>query len=193
MDGYYDHGPLVALQRPIAITSPLREFTRAVTYRTASLLGLLFHDIDRLVEHRAGKTIEQLVLEEGEDAYRSTEARCLATVLRERPTGLIALADQDRLWLGAGQAHQLSDCTPVILDFELPNLYWRIQKTARERQTSRWHPLFEGMPQSVSDLRPYWSVWRSAQPDPSIRFSADTLTVAQTSERLLDWIRDGME
>jgi len=193
MDGYYDHSPLVLVERPVVITSPLREFTRAVTYRTASLLGLPFHDIDRLVEHRAGKTIEQLVLEEGEGAYRSAEAGCLATVLDERPTGLIALADQDHLWIGADQAHQPSDWTVVILDFELPNLYWRIQSTARDRETSHWHPLFEGIPESVSDLRPFWSAWRRSQPSSSMRFSADNLTVAQTSQRLQDWIQGGSE
>jgi hypothetical protein len=193
MDGYYDHGPLVLVERPVVVTSPLREFTRAVAYRTASLLGLPFHDIDRLVEHQAGKTIEQLVLEEGEGAYRSAEAKCLATALEQRLGGIIALADQDTAWLGTGGSRERSDCILVILDFELPNLYWRIQTTARDRQTSHWHPLFEGMPQSVSDIRPFWSTWRSAQPESGLRLSADTWTVAQTSQWLQDWIQGGSE
>lgn len=190
MDGYYDYSPLVLLQRPLVLTSPLREFTRAVAYRTASLLGLPFHDIDRLIEHQVGREIEQLVLEEGESAYRRTEADCLAKVLQQRPYGVVALADQDGTWRREEESHEQDEHTLVILDFELANLYWRIQTTGRERQASQWHPLYEGMPKSVSDLRPFWSAWQGAQPAAGLRIPADMLSVAQTSQRLQDWVHD---
>lgn len=189
MDGYYDHAPLVSMELPLVITSPLREFTRAVSYRTASLLGLPFHDVDRLIEHRVGKKIEQVVIEEGESAYREAEAECLAEVLGQRPSGLIALADQDRPLPehnGVGPA----PFALIILDLELANLYWRIQTTGRERESTQWHPLFEGMPQSVNDLRPFWSTWQGAHSVSGLRIPADSLTVGQTSERLQDWIRE---
>lgn len=188
MEGYYDHSPRVLLQRPLVITSPLREFTRAVAYRTASLLGLPFHDIDRLIEHQVGKEIGQLVLEEGERAYRNQEAECLASVLLQRPSGVIALADQEETWEGTDKSPEPGDYTLVILDFELANLYWRIQKTGREREATEWHPLFEGMPTSIRDIGPFWSAWQSAQPESGLRIPADTLTVAQASQRLQDWI-----
>ena len=190
MDGYYDHGPLLQLQRPVVITGPWREFTRAVTYRTSSMLGLPFHDIDRLVEHRSGRVLQRLVLEEGVSAYRDAEAVCLEDVLRQRPSGMIALADQDRP-LRVGQATGApSDYSLIILDFELANLYWRIQKATREKEASHWHPLFDGIPHSVDELRPFWSAWRRVQPEAGRRLSTDTLTVAETSDWLQRWLRE---
>jgi shikimate kinase len=189
MDGYYDHGPLVELRRPLVITSPLRDFTRAVTYRTTSLLGLPFHDIDRLVEHHTGRSIEQLLLEEGEQAYRAAESTCLASALGQRPWGLVGLADQERPLPERGGGSS-SDFALVVLDFELANLYWRIQATARQRESSRWHPLFEGLPQSIDELRPFWSQWRRAHASPDLQIQADSLSVAEISNRLQSWLQD---
>ena len=137
MDGYYDHVPLVELRHPLVITSPLRELTRAVTYRVSSLLGLPFHDIDRLIEHRSGRTLEQLLLEEGVVAYRDTEATCLEKVLEQRPSGMIALGDQDRPLPGRHDRAESSRFSVLILDLELAILYWRIQSTARARESTQ--------------------------------------------------------
>ncbi len=188
MDGYYDHVPLVELRHPLVITSPLRELTRAVTYRVSSLLGLPFHDIDRLIEHRSGRTLEQLLLEEGVVAYRDTEATCLEKVLEQRPSGMIALGDQDRPLPGRHDRAESSRFSVLILDLELAILYWRIQSTARARESTQWHPLFEGLPQSLDDLRPYWLDWRRSQGDFDQRIAADNLSVKQIGEQMQEWI-----
>lgn len=190
MDGYYDHGPLVELRRPVVVTSPLREFTRAVAYRTTSLLGLPFHDIDRLVEHRAGRAIEQLLAEEGESAYRAAETYCFENAVGQRPCGLIALADQNRSLPDRGETGAPPVYALVLLDFELANLYWRIQATARQRDSSQWHPHFAGLPQSVDELRPYWSEWRRAQTSADLHISADSMSVAEVSDQLESWLQD---
>ena len=85
MSGYYHYTPQVELSRPTVITSYLSDFTRAVTYRASSLLGLRFFDIDRLVEHEAAMEISRLVAESGEAHYREIESRCLERALGEHP------------------------------------------------------------------------------------------------------------
>lgn len=185
---YYGYCPLILLARPVVLAGHLTEYTRAVAYRTSSLLGIPYHDVDRLIEHEIGSTLDRLIAVEGVPEYRNIEARCLIRVLREKPFGLIALGDggllcRDNLQRVHDQAHL------VVLDFDLANLYWRIQRLSQQRDSARWHPLFEALPASVNDLRPFYDERRSGFEVAALRIDANGLDPAAACSLLMEWLQ----
>lgn len=187
MPDYYEYAPQVHLSAPIVVSSYLADFTRTVTYRAASLLGLSYHDIDRLVEHETAMEIGRLVLEQGEAAYRQVESHCLLRVLAQRPFGLIALGDGGLL-RPENVAHVQNVGQLVVFDFELANLFWRVQRLARRLDPTRWHPLFAGVPENLAQIRPYYQERREAFDKAGTRIHADTLSAADACRVLMDCI-----
>jgi shikimate kinase len=189
MSDYYDYVPQVELEGPIVVAGYLADFTRAATYRAAALLGLPYHDIDRLVEHAAAMEIGQLVLEEGEAAYRKVESRCLLRVLGETPFGLIALGDGGLL--RSDHLIRIEDRGQlIVLDFDLANLFWRVQRLARRSEPARWHPLFAGVPDDLAQIRPYYQERKVAFQKARTRIDANPLSPAEACQALMDHLRD---
>jgi shikimate kinase len=153
--GYYDYHPLVTLERPIVVTGWLTSDSRAAAYRISAMTGLRFTDVDRLVEHRTGGPIEELVRLEGETRYRQLESECLERELRDTPAGIVSLGDGALM-----QARNLdqvrSRATIVLLNLDLANLYWRIRSRVNADPEVPWHPLHPTLPASLDDLRPYY-------------------------------------
>ena len=56
---------------------------RSIGLRLAKKLGKRFVDTDALVEQRAGKTIPEIMQEDGEKAFRKLENRVIADVSKE--------------------------------------------------------------------------------------------------------------
>lgn len=187
MSDYYEYGPQVQLSGPIVVSGYLADFTRSVTYRASAHLGLAYYDIDRLVEHEAAMEIGRLLLEEGEAAYRKVESQCLARVLGEKPFGLIALGDGGLL-----QADNLTHIEDqgqlIVLDFELANLFWRVQKIARRLEPARWHPLFAGVPDDLAEIKSYYQERRVAFDKAQTRIDANALNTSEACQALMDCI-----
>lgn len=187
MSDYYEYGPQVQLSGPIVVSGYLADFTRTVTYRASAHLGLAYYDIDRLVEHEAAMEIGRLLLEEGEGAYREVESQCLARVLGEKPVGLIALGDGGLL-----QAETLSHIEDrgqlIVLDLELANLFWRVQRLARRLEPARWHPLFAGVPDNLAQIKPYYQERRVAFDKAKTRIDANALNSSEACQALMDCI-----
>jgi len=186
---YYEYTPQILLGRPVVLAGHLTEYTRAVGYRTSSLLGIPYHDIERLIEHEFGHSLDRLIAIEGVPEYRKIEARCLIRVLRETPSGLIALGDggllsRDNLQRVHDQARL------VVLDFDLANLYWRVQRLSQQRESARWHPLFEALPTSVNDLRPFHDERRCGFERSKLRIDANRLEPAAASKILMEWLEE---
>jgi len=187
MSDYYEYGPQVQLSGPIVVSGYLADFTRSVTYRASAHLGLTYYDIDRLVEHESAMEIGRILLEEGEAAYREVESQCLLRVLGEKPVGLIALGD--------GGLLQAENLTPIedqgqliVLDLELANLFWRVQRLARRLEPARWHPLFAGVPDDLAEIKSYYQERRVAFDKAQTRIDANALNTSEACQALMDCI-----
>ena len=187
MSDYYEYGPRVQLSAPIVVSGYLGDFTRSATYRASAHLGLTYYDIDRLVEHEAAREIGRILLEEGEAAYREIESQCLLRVLGQKPVGLIALGDGGLL-RSENRTHIEDEGQLIVLDLELANLFWRIQKLARRLEPARWHPLFAGVPDDVAEIRPYYQERKVAFDKAQTRIDGNTLNTAEACQALMDCI-----
>ena len=153
MDGYYDHHPLVNLDKPLALAGYLADESRLVGYQLASLTGLPVIDLDRKIEHHAGKSIWDLIWNDGESRYRQLEQQYLESVLRERPCGVLSLGD-GTLIDDDNRRRVLAEAHLVVLDLDLPNCYWRL-KSGPRGDREFWHPLVPGPVERPEQLRPF--------------------------------------
>ena len=64
MDGYYDHHPTHGLERHLVVGGYLGDFNRTMAFRLGSMTGLPVQSLDRLIEHRAGKSVWDLIWSE---------------------------------------------------------------------------------------------------------------------------------
>lgn len=187
MSDYYEYGPQVQLSGPIVVSGYLADFTRSVSYRASAHLGLAYYDIDRLVEHEAAMEIGRLLLEEGEAAYRKVESQCLLRVLGEKPVGLIALGDGGLL-----QSENLTRIEDegqlIILDLELANLFWRVQRLAHRLESDRWHPLFAGVPDDLAEIKSYYQERKVTFDKAQTRIDANALNTSEACQALMDCI-----
>jgi shikimate kinase len=149
---YYEPHALVALDRHVAVYGLITDETRVVAQRAAALCGLPAIDLQRLVEHRAGRSLADLATERGVEWVEEEEARALHEALRDRPLGVISLSD-GVLRREAELALARSSTTLVVLDLDLPSLFWRLRTHYGEG--SPWHP-FEPALGSLDDLRDYF-------------------------------------
>ena len=153
---YYEYHPLVTLDRHLVLAGYIAAETRLVGYQLASLTGLRVTDVDRKIEHQAGKSIWQLIWSEGEERYRQLERDALAAVLAERPFGVVSLGD-GALIDPANRQLVLSKGRLVVLDLDLANCYWRL-KASPAGKADAWHPLYPGELQRFEQLRPFYEL-----------------------------------
>lgn len=155
MEGYYDHGPLIQLDKPVALAGYLTEETRVVGYRLSALLGLPSIDLDRRIEHHGGRSVWSMIWDESEARYRQLERQELRRALRERPCGILSLGDgtlmdEENRRLVHRHSHL------VALDLDLANTYWRLKASERSDQAF-WHPLYAGPLERIDQVRPFWN------------------------------------
>ena len=153
MQGYYDHHPLVTLDRHFVVASYLGAETRQIGYQLAALTGLGVSDLDRTIEHQAGRSIHALVRQDGEGRYRRLEQRMLSRLLNARPASIITLGDGTLIDVD-NRRQVLEQSDLVVLDLDLANCYWRLlSKTPHERDD--WHALYPGSIVSWEQIRPF--------------------------------------
>lgn len=94
---YYAYTPLVIPDRPVAVAGS----TQARVQRTARLMsiltGLPLFLLDRAVEHRFGKDLRRVIVEDGVDAHHQAEGELLARPLAQRTPPIIALGTRTLL------------------------------------------------------------------------------------------------
>lgn len=90
---YYGYAPLATLPRPLALCglpgSDVGKTARAINLIT----GIPFVWIDRQVEHKLGRSVELVSLEQGLDPRFAAEREVLDEVLQARTPPLVALTD----------------------------------------------------------------------------------------------------
>ena len=123
MFGYYGHQPPVLLERPLCLVGFLGAGSVAVGSALGALTGLPWIDLDRRVEHAAGRTVSQLVLERGDGALQQLEGVALRRALDARPPGIISL--------GAGALRLPGSAAAVASEATSVYLRWPVEALAR--------------------------------------------------------------
>ncbi len=156
MHDYYDPSPLVALEQHVVVAGYLGEETRRIGYQLAALTGLGVTDLDRKIEHHVGKSVWELIWNQGEPQYRQLEREYLGRLLEEKPLGIITLGD-GALIDRDNQQRVLAGSRLVVLDLDLANCYWRI-KSSSLGEKSFWHPLHAGPVERFEQIRPFYEL-----------------------------------
>ena len=147
MSNYYEPGPLVLLQRPVALIGFLGVDQHGLGRDLAALSGLPLIEVDRWIEHAAGQSLVALVQTQGIEALRQLEDRFLAQALVARPPGVVVLGD-GALLKEANLRQVLAKATLVYLKLSLASIYWKLR-----HQALGPHPLLLRPPESTAQLR----------------------------------------
>lgn len=187
MSDDYAYHPLLELERPLAIAGYLSHENRLIAYQLASLTGLPVIDLDRKIEHHAGKSIWELIWGEGERRYRQLEREYLGKVLAERPCPIVSLGD-GTLIDEANRSLVRSATRLVVLDLDLANCYWRLRASPQGRQ-EMWHPLHPETLERFEQLRPFWELRAPGFVDADHRIELRGKSRNDVVETLLELIR----
>ncbi len=93
MDGYYDYAPRKIPAVPICLIGFMGAGTHQLASLVSQMTGLPLFDIDRHIEHMAGRSLAHSYLEAGEFWVRDQEKAILSKALQSVPPGIIALGD----------------------------------------------------------------------------------------------------
>jgi shikimate kinase len=109
----------------IILIGPMGSGKTTIGKSLAQKLSLEFRDTDSVIEQRAQKTVSQIFIEDGEDAFRAIEKEVLKEELQARDT-VLALGGGAPISVEAQSALQASESHVVYLDISLANVSPRI-------------------------------------------------------------------
>jgi shikimate kinase len=109
----------------IILIGPMGSGKTTIGRSLAQKLSLEFRDTDSVIEQRAQKTVSQIFIEDGEDAFRAIEKEVLKEELQGTDT-VLALGGGAPISAEAQSALQASDSHVVYLDISLANVAPRI-------------------------------------------------------------------
>ena len=152
--GYYDYTPTITLSRPLALIGLPGTPYRQVGLELAALTGLPLTDLDRLIEHRVGQSVWDLVDDQGLAAYRQLQTQLLPQTLSGIPPGIVILGEG--ALLEDNNRHQvLAGTSLVYLTLEPTAAYWLLRQ--RWQGGRRPHPLLPQPLEQMSQLRPFFA------------------------------------
>jgi len=151
VQGYYDNHPSFLPEKPIALIglpgAEVPRIARAITMTT----GLPLVELERWIEHESGKSIPQLVLEDGSSGIQEIQSKLLARALRTKPPAVIALGHR---------AMERIEDRRLILDestcFYVRRTIFELFQVLRhevEEYPARYAEFIMGPPESVQDLK----------------------------------------
>ena len=109
----------------IILIGPMGSGKTTIGKSLAQKLSLEFRDTDSVIERREQKTVSQIFIEDGEDAFRAIEREVLKEELQGSDT-VLALGGGAPISVEAQSALQASDSHVVYLDISLANVAPRI-------------------------------------------------------------------
>lgn len=180
MSNYYEHGPLVLLQRPVVLIGFLGVDQHGLGRDLAALSGLPLIEVDRWIEHEAGQSLVSLVQTRGIEALRQLEDRFLAQALVTRPPGIIVLGD-GALLKETNLRQVLDKATLVYLKLSLASTYWKLR-----HQAVGSHPLLLQPPESTEELRPLLAERQGGFNQAHVTLDMDEMTPEAALRYLLD-------
>ena len=121
------------MKRPIIITGFMGSGKTKVASELARRMNLVTVDLDNWIAEREGRSAAQIIVEDGERAFRAIESNALRDVLQTNAVDIIALGGG--AWIEETN-RQLIDqygCTTVWLDAPFEMCWARIETSAEER------------------------------------------------------------
>ena len=91
--GYYDPHPLIELSRPVALIGFVGADVNPTGHLLSRMTGAPLFDLDRVIEHRSGRSLVQFLVERGSSALRSLEHVELMRGLEQQPPPLMLLGE----------------------------------------------------------------------------------------------------
>lgn len=122
---------------PIVITGFMGCGKSKVARELARRFNVLFIDLDEKITQREGRSPAQLIVEDGERAFRAIESNTLREVLDTKTAGVIALGggawieERNRAAIDSGK------CVTVWLDVPFEICWSRIETSAEDRPLGR--------------------------------------------------------
>ena len=104
MTSYYDPYPLLRLSRPVVLAGQIGCGARLVGRSLSARTGLPFAEVDRLIEHEAGRSLIRIAHEDGAAHIEHGALRVLERLATRPPFGLIVL---DGAWPAGDSLPQL--------------------------------------------------------------------------------------
>lgn len=119
--------------RTIVITGFMGCGKSKVARELAHRLNVSFVDLDEKITHREGRSPAQLIVEDGEPAFRAIESSTLREVLETKTAGVIALGGG--AWIEETNRATIDQygCTSVWLDAPFEVCWTRIETSAEDR------------------------------------------------------------
>jgi shikimate kinase len=123
--------------RPIVITGFMGCGKTRVARELARRLDVVMVDLDEQIVERTGRTAAQLIVEEGEAAFRVIESEALSEVLRSSDAQVIALGGG--AWIQAPNRELIDryGCLSVWLDAPFDVCWSRIAASDEDRPLGR--------------------------------------------------------
>lgn len=121
------------MKRPIVITGFMGSGKSKVARELARRLNVLFVDLDEKITQREGRSPAQLIVEDGEPAFRAIESETLRDLLQTKTAGVIALGGG--AWIEEQNRRLIDEhaCTSVWLDAPFEVCWARIETSSEER------------------------------------------------------------
>lgn len=151
--------PSLDLRRPVVLLGWDRDETRSVAFQLAQFLGLVALDCDHVIRYATGRTVAELVAEQGEAAYRRQERRVIESALTSPRRCVLsvgdgALIDSEVRSFVVEKAHLAALTRSLAECFE--------HLKAHPATPDRWHPLFSGPLTHESQLRYFFKARHTA-------------------------------
>ncbi len=184
LSNYYEPGPLVLLQRPVALIGFPGVDQHGLGRDLAALAGLPLIEVDRWIEHEAGQSLGALVQSQGLTALRQLEDRFLNRALDARPPGVLVLGD-GTLIKAANCQRVVAETTLVYLKISLAGAYWNLRHYAQEK-ARRPHPLLLQPPDNMAQLKPLFAQRLAGFEQAHLTLDMDAMTPSAALRHLLD-------
>lgn len=128
---------MMKLPGPIVITGFMGCGKTEVARTLARRFGLTLVDLDQRIAEQHGRTAAQLILEEGEPAFRAIETQTLRELLQENAAGVIALGGG--AWITQANRDLIRQHQGVTVWLDTPfELCWqRIETSPQDRPLGR--------------------------------------------------------
>jgi len=147
---YYGYRPLIVPERPLALVGLPAAHVGGTGRMVSSFTGLPLFWMDRAVEHRAGASIDAIVIEKGDDERRQHERALLPRVL-DAPTPHVMVLSEITLADAELAAELRSRTTLVALHRSLEEVVATIA-AAHERKPTAYARLLLGRPPEPAAL-----------------------------------------
>lgn len=119
--------------KPVVITGFMGSGKSRIARELARRLDVPMIDLDERITARSGRSPAQLIVEDGEAAFRSVETEMLGEVLHNREAQVIALGGGAWIQPANRQLVEQYGCLSVWLDAPFEMCWTRIESSAEDR------------------------------------------------------------